>query len=142
MSIQYHINTDDGLVTIKASDKLEVSEIIACGEALLRDAEFDPRFPQLLDFRGAGVIRGQSTQGAFRQFVLDRYRPALGASMAVVVDDALDHRKLASIYLLVCNLPDTELFEQYEHALKWLLRKEFVPQDNWCEAANYADNSW
>ncbi|MEM7294076.1 MAG: hypothetical protein AAF420_11885, partial [Pseudomonadota bacterium] len=65
----------------------------------------------------------------FRNFVIDRYRPALHASLAVVVDDSLSTAALADLYLLVCNLPDTELFDQYDQALKWLMRKEFAGHD-------------
>ena len=40
--------------------------------------------------------------------------------------DHLDQMSVASLYHLSCNMPKTELFDQYEQALKWLMKNEFV----------------
>jgi hypothetical protein len=48
------------------------------------------------------------------------------ASIAVIIDDSLDADTLAGLYHLSCATSITELFDHYDQAIKWLMRREFA----------------
>jgi hypothetical protein len=125
MPCGYHISIDDGLITVTGSGHVSVLQAIALGQALLADTEFDGRVPQLVDLRGLVLPQALRETEQFREFVLGHFQPAVSASVAVVVDDSLDTRSTAALYHLICSLHQAELFDRYEHALRWLLQHEF-----------------
>jgi hypothetical protein len=126
MPCGYHINHDEGLLTITATTRVAIEEANQLAEEILIDPEFDPSLPQLVDLRGIKLTRSAASTIDFRDFMLQTYRPNIQASMAIVVDDSLDRRTLANLYHLACNMSHTELFDHYEQALKWLMRREFA----------------
>ena len=69
-----------------------------------------------------------SALGPFSDFVTHRYGPSTNASVAVVVDPDLNAELCAGIYRLSCTLNHSELFEDYDQALKWLMKREFAKQ--------------
>ena len=86
---------------------------------------FDPKLPQLADVR---EIELKLTPGAMRPFlnyVTSKYRPLVTAPIAVVLDGSMDDAFCAGVFRFVCKLSDTEVFDDYALAIKWLLR------DNW-----------
>ncbi len=125
MPCGYHINNDDGLVSITGKTEVDLDDACDLGHTILNDPDFDPTLPQLVDLRGLALTRTNASTKAFEVFVLSRYRPAVQASMAVVVDDSLDQLSLAGLYHLCSNMAKTELFDNYEQAIKWLMRREF-----------------
>ena len=52
MPAGYHIDHDEGLVTLRAEGSLSLAELVRTGHSLLADERYDPVLPQLLDFRG------------------------------------------------------------------------------------------
>jgi hypothetical protein len=126
MPCGYHINHDEGLLTITGTTQVAIEEASQLAEEILIDPEFDPSLPQLVDLRGIKLSRSAASSIDFRDFMLHTYRPNIHASMAIVVDDSLDRHTLANLYHLACNMSQTELFDQYEQALKWLMRREFA----------------
>ena len=46
--------------------------------------------------------------------------------MAVVIDSEMSRELVANIYWLACAVGGTEVFDDYDHALKWLIRREFA----------------
>ena len=46
--------------------------------------------------------------------------------MAAVIDGDMSRDLVAGIYWLACAVGGTEVFDDYDHALKWLIRREFV----------------
>ena len=126
MASGYHIDEHAGLVILSGTDRIDISEAIAVGRALLKDPEFNPTIPQLCDLRGLNLSRNRITSGQFRDFVLIEYLPNLKSSMAVLVDDSLDRKSLASLYHLTSRMPMTELFDDYNTAMRWLMRREFA----------------
>ncbi len=126
MPFGYHLNQDDGLVTITGNDKASLAEAIALGRQLLRDPVFDPALPHLVDLRGLEVDGNAEQTHELRDFVLQDYRPSVQASVAVVIDHTLDQHSVAGLYHLSCAMDQTELFDHYDHALRWLMRREFA----------------
>ena len=122
----YHINNNEGLVTIKSPSSVHLDNTCDMAMRMLADPEFDPRLPQLVDLRGCRSSMNHSEEAQFRDFVLLQYRPRVSSSIAIVVDDDMDSKVLARLYHLSSQMEKTELFDQYQHALKWLMRNEFA----------------
>ncbi|MEM6999864.1 MAG: hypothetical protein AAF529_03695 [Pseudomonadota bacterium] len=127
MACGYHINQEDGLITVTGNAELELSELATLGRDLLTDQEFCPEYAQLIDLRGIFPKQPDiAHRDTLRNFVVQEFRPSVKASIAVVIDDSLERLELADLYHLIVNLNDTELFDSYEQALKWLVRREFA----------------
>ena len=126
MPCGYHMNPEDGLVTVSGTDARTFKELLTVGKKLLADPHFDPRLPHLIDLRGMQVQRQDQSSASLRHFAVKFYRPRVRSSVAVVVDDSLTNELIAAIYHLVCTLEKTELFDRYDHAIKWLMRREFA----------------
>ena len=122
----YHIDVDAGLILLSGTDEVDITQAIAVGRAVLADPAFDTRLAQLVDLRGLKLLRDAATSAQFRDFALREYAVCLQTSMAVVVDDSLDQRSLASLYHLTSRMPRTELFDDYDTAMRWLMRREFA----------------
>lgn len=131
MALGYHINADEGLITVRGDGNVAVTEIVELGESLLGDNAFDPELPQLLDFRGLRP-RPPAQAGAEAEFaglwdfVHSRYRAQIDANVAIVIDEHLEARHCADIFLLTCAISHAELFADYDQALKWLMREAFA----------------
>ena len=126
MPCGYHMNLEDGLVTIRGEAEINLPSLVNLGEEVLADPGFDPYLPQLVDLRGMQVARDRAAEQALRHFTLSTYRPRVHSSIAIVVDDSLSEPELAGLYHLSCAMDKTELFDQYDQALKWLMRREFA----------------
>ena len=122
----YHINSNEGLVTIKSPSTLKLDNTCDMAMRMLDDPEFDPDLPQLVDLRGCHSSMTYTDELKFRDFILWEYRPRVASSIAIVVDDEMDSKVLARLYHLSSRMDKTELFDQYQQALKWLMRNEFA----------------
>jgi hypothetical protein len=125
MALNYHISADEGLITVQGVGGVRLGEIAHLGRSLLADRSYDPRLPQLLDFRGLRPVQAGQL-GELREFVQETYRQQVESSVAVVIDEHLERRHGADIYLLTCAISDAELFSDYDQALKWLMRRAFA----------------
>ena len=122
MPAQYHINHEDEFVAIRLESDVDLVAVYELCQALLSDPEFKPQLPQLVDVRS---MKLELTPGAIRPFlnyVTTKYRPHVTARIAVVLDGSMDDDFCAGVFRFVCNLPDTEVFDDYALAIKWLLR--------------------
>ena len=126
MSCAYHINNNEGLVTIYGNNNVAAAEIVTTLKELFGDPDFDPSLPQLVDLRGLNRFDTELDEQQTQNFLHDHYRARISSSVAVVVDDKLEPELISSLYLWSCNLDKTEIFDQYNQALKWLMRKEFA----------------
>lgn len=128
MPLGYHINPDEGLITVQGAGEVSVPEITRLGESLLSDDGFDPELPQLLDFRGLRPVRDADGVAVthLQTFIQECYRGRVQADVAVVIDEHLETRHCADIYLLTCAIHDAELFANYDQALRWLMRRAFA----------------
>ena len=137
MPATFHIDRNQGLLTVRAHGEVTLRSLVRIGRAMLADPGYDAAMPQLLDLRGMRVVP-TPLQGAvsasppvsdlelLRQFVHGRYRQRTTGSVAVVIDPHLESAHCADIYLLTCAITGAELFADYELALKWLMRQGFA----------------
>ncbi|NKC00585.1 MAG: hypothetical protein GKR90_19125 [Pseudomonadales bacterium] len=127
MPTGFHINQDDGLITVSGSEDVDAIEATSTFRSVLEHPEFDPGLPQLIDLRGLSSNAPAAHDFlTLERFLLSTYRPKIEASIAVLVDDELDRFRMAAIFHLTCQLPRTELFDYFDHAIRWLIRNEFV----------------
>ena len=126
MPCAYHIDVDAGLITLSGREAVNLADLTGTVSEMLGDALFMSSLPQLIDLRGLLLSRTVRSTRCFREFMLLQYQPRVHANVAIVVDDILSQRSLASLYLLVTHIDVAELFDHYELALRWLMRKEFA----------------
>ena len=125
MPLDYHISSDEGLITISGEGQVSLAAIAELGQSLLGDQSYDPRLPQLLDFRGLRPLAEDRLED-LQAFVLGPYRDAVSGSVAVVIDDHLEDLHAADVFLLTCAIHQAELFTDYDQALKWIMRRAFA----------------
>lgn len=126
MAIDYHINQRDELITFTVSGTVTTSEACVRIDELLNDDEFSPDLPQLVDLREAQIEGSKEDRRRFEQFLLGDYRPRLNASVAIVVNPEWDETTCAQAFWLSCALQHAELFDGWNQACKWLIKKEFT----------------
>jgi hypothetical protein len=129
MPCGYHVNPDDGLLTITIADVMDVPQLVAFGQQLLADPEFDAELPHLVDLRGLLITPDSQDGQAIRDFVLESYCNRVHSSIAIVIDDSLAPTAIAGLFHVTCAMKNTELFDHYEQALKWLMRREFASSE-------------
>ena len=129
MAAQYHINREDEFIAIQLEGEVDLVDVYELCQQLLTDPEFDPKLPQLADVRR---IQLKLTPGAMRPFlnyVTTKYRPFVGAPIAVVLDGSMDDDFCAGMFKFVCKFSETEVFDDYALAIKWLLRNSWAHRD-------------
>lgn len=132
MPLGYHINPDEGLITLQGTGEVPVAEFTRVCRAMLEDRNYDPDLPQLVDLRGLRPAPLQADGSALpgleslRAFVQEDFGPRVNADVAVVIDDHLEERHCADIFLLTCAVHEAELFADYDQALRWLMRRAFA----------------
>ena len=126
MADSYHINQEAGLITVTVDGDFGLPAAISMGRAILGELHFTPTLPQLFDLRGLKTRRSSAESLNFREFVLHEYFARVRANVAIVVDDSLDTRSLAALYHLISRVDMAEMFDNYDQALRWLMRKEFA----------------
>ena len=127
MPCNYHINADDGLVTIQGSAYVGLMDAIELGRKLITDQQFDPKLPHLLDLRGLLFDPQSRDKPQFRDFVLHEYQPRVEGLVAVVINDSLDRLSTAALFHLTTRVRQCEIFDNYAQALRWLMRNQFAP---------------
>lgn len=130
MPAGYHINASDGLITIEVAGNVSVADIHASAKQILADPQYDATLPQLIDLRGMDIELQSFAVAPFTRFMVARYGPQTQACVAVVIDAELEADICARVYWISCALGNSEVFDNYELALKWLMKQEFA------EAAN------
>ena len=127
MPFGYHINSDEGLITITGDGIVMPDEARQVLSELHEDGHYDQSLPHLIDLRMLAIAQHDPVElKKLERFLLTEYRPKVSASVAVVVDGTLDRFSLAAIFHLVCRAPQTELFDYFDHALRWLIKHEFA----------------
>ena len=118
---RYHINREDEFIALLLEGDVDLVDVYELCQSLLADPAFDPQLPQLADVR---KVRLKLTPGAMRPFlgyVTTRYRPRVDAPIAVILDGTMDDAFCAGVFRFVCKVQDTEVFDDYALAIKWLL---------------------
>lgn len=130
MPANYHISADDGLITVQVDSEVNLADLYEVAKQLHNDPDYDAGLPLLLDLRSMRLSIAEGAREPFNQFIIGNYGRQREASIAVVIDTQLDEQCCADIYWLACAVGNAELFEEYDLALKWLIKREFaVPAD-------------
>ena len=133
MSSDYHIATDDGLITVQVHSRIMMSDLYELAEAILSASDYDPDLPLLADLRDMRLDLGEEATEPFCRFIIERFNGRAG-TIAVVIDGEMSSELSAGIYWLACAVEGTEVFDDYDHALRWLIRKEFAQQPDGARA--------
>lgn len=126
MSPGYHIASDDGLITVQVRCTVTLADLQRLAETILADQNYDPVLPLLFDLRNMRLDLNAEATETFSRFVVANFRDRAG-SMAVIIDGDMNRALSAGIFWLSCAVGGTEVFEDYDHALRWLIRREFAP---------------
>lgn len=126
MGAEYHINERDELITLTAKGSISSSQACVCVDEMLSDAAFDPALPQLVDLREAEFTGTEDDLKRFETYLLGDYRPQLDASVAIVVNPDWDQETCARAFWMSCALGHAELFDGWNQACKWLIKREFT----------------
>ena len=127
MPLSYHIDSDAGLITLTGADLLSPDDMLASIERLLEEETFDPGLPQLLDLREVVFSGGGARADDPRVLtLLQRFNDLVTANIAVIIAGDLPKHELAAIYRATCQFSRAELFEDFDQAMRWLIRTEFV----------------
>jgi hypothetical protein len=119
----YHINRQDEFVSLRMTGTVDLVEIYELCRRFLDDPDFNATWPHLVDLRGLVVDVKPGAMRPFANFLLTSYRPKFaGAPMAIVMDADRDADFSAGLYRFTCGLGNAELFDDYAHAMKWLLK--------------------
>ena len=124
MSGQFHIDNNERLITVQIGTRIEFPDLQNLAESVLNSVSYEPCLPLLLDLRGMRLRLTREHTGSFSQFIIERFRSHPG-SVAIVIDEQMSANLSAGIFWLACAAGSTEVFDDYEHALKWLIRREF-----------------
>jgi len=123
--VEYHIKPDEGLVTVRVDGSVDLVDLMESARALIEESTFDAALPHLVDLRGMTVELEVQAIEPFHRFLV-RHFGGHGASIAVVLNDTLSADETATVFRMALALGQVELFDDYEQALRWLMRKEFV----------------
>lgn len=121
----YHIANDDGLISIQVADEIDLAELYELAKSVLSSTDYAAELPLLADLRGMRLELNRDAAKPFSNFVINNFRNR-PVSMAVVIDGDMNRELSAAIYWLACAVGRTEVFDDYDHALKWLIRREFA----------------
>lgn len=125
MAPVYHIASDDGLISIQVGSEIDLAELYDLAKSVLASEDYDPELPLVMDLRGMRLDWHPDATEPFARFMIDNFRGRHG-SMAVVIDTEMSRELVANVYWLACAVGGTEVFDDYDHALKWLIRREFA----------------
>jgi hypothetical protein len=126
MPATYHINPDEGLITVQIDGNVDLVDVFETARDLHDDPAYDPELPLLTDLRGMRITLHEAALKPFNRFIISHFGRPRSASIAVVVDQEMDKEQCAAVYWLNCAVSASEMFEDYDLALKWLIRKEFA----------------
>jgi len=126
MPAEYHINEDEELITVRATGEVNLIDLLETAKLLEADPAYSASVPLLVDLRDMQVNLEQAAIKPFNRFILSRYGQQRDASIAIVVDQEMNRDLCAAIYWLNCAIGNSEMFEDYDQALKWLIRREFA----------------
>jgi len=125
MAPEFHIATDEGLISVQAGMEIDLVELYELAKGVLASADYDAELPLLVDLRGLRVELIREAVEPFSKFIIQNFS-GRGGSIAVVIDGEMSRKLSAGVYWLACAVAGTEVFDDYDHALKWLIRREFA----------------
>ncbi len=133
-----HLNATDELAAFRVTGAVALPELQHLAQQVLADQDFPWDWPQVMDLRGVQMRSDPEALAEFAGFMTQVYRPRVRHAVALVMDgDAQDHI-MAGLFRVACNMPATELFDDYGHALKWLLTQAPLRPGPEFDSAHYS----
>ena len=137
MPLQTYSSDEDGLATISAEGDVSWDDLRVELESLLLAATFNPTLPHLIDLRDATLrLDNAESVEAFGRFFSTSFGTQVNGSIAMVIHDGLSTAECASLYRVLCDLANAELFDDYDLAMRWVMKREFVATPTTGFAAN------
>ncbi len=119
----YHINSEDEFISFTCNATIDLVDLYELLQQLLSDGEFQASWPQLIDLRKMELDLRPGALKPFVRFLVSSYRPKVDGAIAIVLDDQMSADFCAGVYRLACSFTDTEVFDDYAQAIKWLLQR-------------------
>jgi hypothetical protein len=129
VACHYHINREDEFVTLHLEGETDLVEVYELCQRLLRDADYNAEWPQLVDLRALHLSLQAGALRPFSRYVTTSYRPKVSAPIAVIIDGSMDSDFCAGVFRFVCSMRNAEVFDDYALAVKWLLRQASIVSD-------------
>ncbi|MBV1904712.1 MAG: hypothetical protein KUG75_01435 [Pseudomonadales bacterium] len=129
MPANIHINDDSSFTSLHIDGTVNSQALLDLMENTLQDSQFKNDWPQLVDLRQASIDCTKDELQDLLQQAYKRYRPYIEAPMAIAIQASTEPDILATAYRFVCNMPDTEIFDDYAQALTWLIAKTEIPSE-------------
>jgi len=133
MSPGFHIADEEGLISVRVQEDIDLVQLYELARSVLDSDDYDDELPLLVDLRGMRLTLERDAVDPFSQFIIRHFSGREG-SIAVVIDGDMTGKLAAAVYWLACAVGHSEVFDDYDHALKWLIRREFAGAD--AEAAS------
>ncbi len=125
----YHINGDDELVSLHITGAVTLVDVYELCEAVMQDPNYRQDWPHLADLRGAKIDIRPGAMGPFVRYARTAHASGGGDTpIAVVFDGHEEDAFCAGVYRFTCALGSAELFDDYAHAMKWLLENGWQKQ--------------
>ncbi|MFV2089105.1 MAG: hypothetical protein ACC642_00465 [Pseudomonadales bacterium] len=125
MSVLFHVSGDEGLISVRVESEIDLVGLYELAKSVHSDPGYDPTLPLLVDLRGMRIDLKRSAVEPFSRYIISHFNDRQ-ASIAVVIDSEMEDKLCAAVYWLACAVNGAELFDDYDHALKWLIRREFA----------------
>jgi hypothetical protein len=137
MSPGFHIAEEEGLISIQVRNAIDLADLHDLAKDMLDSDEYDAELPLLVDLRGMRLELARRAVAPFNEFIVSSFGGRQG-SIAVVIDGDMSGKLAAAVFWLACAVGHTEVFDDYDHALKWLIRQEFAAGSNETPAGDTA----
>ena len=126
MPLEFHSNQEEGLTTISGQGLVTWDCLHQVLQDLLDSDEDHTNLPHVIDLREANVDFSTTTMDIFGEFFAARFGAEVIGSIAIVIKDGMDAEDCAKFYKVASSVDHTELFDDYNHAMRWLMRREFA----------------
>lgn len=133
MALDYQINSDEGLINLRGQHHITLEELFSCAHEMLDDARFEAHLPQLIDLREADFpatskrpSHGECDNTAITRSFVRRFNESVNSSVAIVINSGLPQLDVAALYRVSCMIDRAEMFDDYDQALRWLIRRAFA----------------
>ncbi len=126
MPLQFHCNLDEGLTTLNGDGPATWDCLLQGLQALLNDDQHNGEHPHLIDWRQLELELETTEMDPFGEFFALRFASEVTGSIALVVADTLDTQDCAKFYRIASSVGHCELFDDFNHAMRWLMKREFA----------------
>ena len=126
MPLKFHSNHEQGLTTVNGDGRVTWDCLLQVLQDLLDSEEAADTLPHIIDLRAADIDLSDTTMDPFGEFFAVRFGAEVSGSIAIVIKDDLQPDDCAKFYKVASSVDHTELFDDYNHAMRWLMRREFA----------------